>query len=295
LGDELLELGVHVGEDRSQLGATPASEPEIAAGGAIPAACHVAKAGPRGATRDLVALFRRGFPFTCLTATGAIEAGLEFVSFQASMLQFITIRDQWMANNDFPQTGTGPDALFQNGLATVVDTGAFFVPALLGAYPGEGFFHPQPDDDRCLGYITVHKTVVNPDGTPAQTELGGFSFQLLDPAGTAVGNPFVTTPPAEPLRHPRPEASPTPCTKPPTGRISPPHLISKSHSTIVAMLIKVTNTAANSNPRLPLTGPLNRPKGLRSLGTFLRSRCLANSLGLGVVFVGHQRFDHGPA
>jgi hypothetical protein len=168
------------------------TEPPTVPGGPLPLDAHVAKAGPGGDTRDRVKIFRRGVPFVDVAPNGAVTAGLLFVSFQSSLAQFATIHDEWMNNEAFPAAGTGADALFRSGMATVQNTGVFFVPAQDGPYPGIGFFHPQPDHDPCTGRITIHKSVVDASGKIIHAERGGFSFQLLGPDGNPVGKPFVT-------------------------------------------------------------------------------------------------------
>lgn len=168
------------------------AEGEITAGTDLPLDSHIAKAGPRGAARDRVRIFRRGLPFTEFTPDGHCEAGLLFVSFQADMDQFRTIADEWMGNADFPDAGTNTDSLFRDGHATVTTIGAFFVPANHSNYPGEEFFHPVDEDDRCLGYISVRKTLQDSNGSPIHGERGGFTFQLLGPDSQPVGESFTT-------------------------------------------------------------------------------------------------------
>lgn len=172
-------------------GAPVPEETEL--GDGIPASSHIAKAGPRGDARDRLAIFRRGLPFVELLSNGTIEAGLLFVSFQATMEQFLTVRDEWMNNPDFPAAGTTTDQLFARGFANMTRTAFFFVPAEhKSEFPGYEFFHPIEDDDRCLGRIAVRKKIVDSNGAGVHAELGGFTFQLLDQTGTAQGEPFTT-------------------------------------------------------------------------------------------------------
>lgn len=179
--------------DGSRLDVPPGTpvdaEGELAAG--CPLASHVAKAGPRGEHRDRVQIFRRGVPFIELRPDGTLDAGLQFVSFQASMEQFLTLSDEWMSNPDFPEPGTGGDALFARGFATVTHTGFFFVPAP-AEFIGAQFLAAQPVEDRCLGRIAVRKKLVDASGSPIRSERGGFGFQLLDQAGTQIGETFMT-------------------------------------------------------------------------------------------------------
>lgn len=170
-------------------GTAVADERDIASG--CPFASHVAKAGPRGEHRDRVNIFRRGVPFIELQPDGVLDAGLQFVSFQASMEQFVTISDEWMSNTDFPEPGTGADALFARGFATVTHTGFFFVPAP-AEFIGAQFLVTQAVEDRCLGHIAIRKKLVDASGNPIRGERGGFGFQLVDAAGNPVGEPFTT-------------------------------------------------------------------------------------------------------
>lgn len=165
------------------------AEPAIAAG--CPMNSHVAKSGPRGELHDRTQIFRRGVPFTELTSTGTIDAGLLFVSFQASLEQFTTVLDEWMRSPDFPRTGTGPDALLARGLISITHTGFYFVPAP-AEFIGAQFFTDSNADDRCRGRIVVRKKLVDPSGNPVRGERGGFIFQLLDSAGTPTGATFIT-------------------------------------------------------------------------------------------------------
>jgi Dyp-type peroxidase family len=173
------------------LGTPISDEGEIAPGQGCPMNSHVAKAGPRGPHRDHVQIFRRGVPFIDLTATGGVEAGLQFVSFQASMDQFLTVADEWIENVDFPDAGTGRDALFGRGFATVTNFGLFFVPAP-AEFLGAQFLRGDVANDRCLGRVAIRKRLQDASGNPIRGELGGFAFQLFDAAGVAVAEPFVT-------------------------------------------------------------------------------------------------------
>lgn len=136
-------------------------------------------------------IFRRGVPFVELRPDGTLDAGLHFVSFQASMEQFLTISGEWMFNDDFPEPATGFDALFARGFAAVTHTGFFFVPAP-AEFVGASFLVAQPAEDRCLGRVAVRKKLVDSAGGPIKGERGGFRFQLLDAAGNPIGEPFAT-------------------------------------------------------------------------------------------------------
>jgi deferrochelatase/peroxidase EfeB len=88
---------------------------------------HVRKVGPRGPGQD-VEIFRRGVPYYTLGPDGSPDAGLHFVSFQATLAQFETVLSTWMLNPDFPAPGAGVDALFRDGHGQVLHGGMFFVP-----------------------------------------------------------------------------------------------------------------------------------------------------------------------
>lgn len=171
-------------------GTLPGDEAEIGAG--CPFGSHVAKAGPRGTHRDKVQVFRRGIPFVDLHEDGTVEAGLHFVSYQASMEQFRTMLNEWMFQPDFPTEGTGNDALFERALAIIMRHAVYFVPAP-SEFIGSEFFTAKVDDDRCRGRVVVKKSIVNSAGETVHAELGGFTFQLFDETGaTPIGEEFTT-------------------------------------------------------------------------------------------------------
>lgn len=171
-------------------GTTPEGENEI--GDGCPTSSHVAKSGPRGAHRDRVQIFRRGVPFLELRPDGSPDAGLHFVSFQASMAQFDTIFGEWMSNPEFPNPGTGRDSLVERGHVQIAKVGYFFVPAP-AEYIGAQFLSPATTTgDRCLGRIAVRKRLVDSSGNPIRAERGGFGFQLFAPDGSTAGEAFVT-------------------------------------------------------------------------------------------------------
>lgn len=181
-------------EDGSRLdleaGSAIADEGDI--GSACPMGSHVVKSGPRGQHRDPVKIFRRGVPYVELGGDGTLDAGLLFVSFQASMTQFLTVLKEWMFNTDFPTNGTGIDVLFARNLAKVLHTGFFFVPRP-SEFLGSDFLVQIAHDDRCKGRVAVRKVLTDSNGTPIHAERGGFSFQLLTADGTTpVNDPFAT-------------------------------------------------------------------------------------------------------
>jgi Dyp-type peroxidase family len=159
-------------------------------------ASHVRKSGPRG-PRDAVQVFRRGVPYLSLDADGRPNAGLHFVSFQASPDQFEVVLERWMLNPRFPTDGTGPDLLFGSGLVSLERGGMFFVPPHDRRYVGAPLFdsprhEPRP---RRSGRLVVRKRAVDANGQPALVELGGFRFQVLRADDRSlVGEAFETNP-----------------------------------------------------------------------------------------------------
>lgn len=179
---------------RLDLPARARDEPDADAA-ALPPASHVRKAGPRGPGRDGTEIFRRGLPYAEAVG-GKVAAGLQFVSFQASLDQLRVVLNRWMLNPDFPVRGCGQDALISRGLVRIDSHGFFFVPpdtdtpvgTGMFAVPGEGKSRPSK-----AGKIAVRKRVVDPAGTELDVDLGGFTFQVVDQAtGAPVGGPFTT-------------------------------------------------------------------------------------------------------
>jgi hypothetical protein len=157
-----------------------------------PPGSHIRKAGPRDAIHDLTEIFRRGVPYTELSLDGTLDAGLQFVSFQCTLDNFSVILNRWMTNQNFPNQGTGLDALFANNLVSIEKAGFYFVPPADPRYIGAGFFDPPAPDPCSLGRIIVHKQVVDQNNQPVLVDLGGFQFQILDPNNQPVGAVFVT-------------------------------------------------------------------------------------------------------
>lgn len=173
-------------------------------------ASHVRKSGPRG-PRDAVQVFRRGVPYLTLDADGRPNAGLHFVSFQASPDQFEVVLQRWMLNPRFPADGTGPDLLFGSGLVSLERGGLFFVPPHDRRFPGAPLFDPPRREPRPRrsGRLVVRKRAVDANGQPALVELGGFRFQVLRADDRSpVGESFETnvagraTSPDVPVRTP---------------------------------------------------------------------------------------------
>lgn len=153
-------------------GAPIDQEGEITSGTALPLDSHIAKAGPRGEAPDRVRIFRRGLPFTELTADGHCEAGLLFVSFQASMDQFHTISDEWMGNADFPDPNTKTDALFRDGHATVTAIGSFFVPANRAPIPAKRSSIPSPRTTAAWDWSSCERRCRTPKATRFEASCG---------------------------------------------------------------------------------------------------------------------------
>lgn len=154
---------------------------------------HVRKTGPRG-PGQAVEIFRRGVPYFSLGPDGAPEAGLQFVSFQATVAQLDTVLSTWMLNPDFPAAGVGADALFRDGFAQVLRGGMFFVPPYDDRFLAASAFDlPRPTvRPRDVGRVIVRKRAVNPDGTRARVDLAGCEFQVRHEDGTDEGAPFRT-------------------------------------------------------------------------------------------------------
>jgi Dyp-type peroxidase family len=145
--------------DGTRLDLPPGSNPHAEGdfGGEPPAgASHVRKSGPRG-TRDAVQVFRRGVPYLTLDADGRPNAGLHFVSFQASPDQFEVVLQRWMLNPRFPADGAGPDLLFSSGMVSLERGGLFFVP---------------PHDQRYLG--SARRCSTRPVASHARAAAGGW-------------------------------------------------------------------------------------------------------------------------
>lgn len=138
---------------------------------------HVRKAGPRGADNDSVQIFRRGVPFLEVENNQVVE-GLQFVSYQADLANFTTILQRWMNNSNFPTTGAGVDALFQQGLATIVHGGLYFAVPHDDRFIGAGVFD-SPDD---VGHLQIVVRVTDATGNddPSAT-LAGATFTITGP------------------------------------------------------------------------------------------------------------------
>ncbi len=185
-----------IGRDRAgrrlDLPAPTRDEPDTEATD-LPPASHVRKTGPRGAARDMTQIFRRGLPFIETTG-GQVQAGLHFVSFQASLDQLRVVLNRWMFNPNFPVPGCGQDALIARALVTIEAHSFAFVPPDTDGPIGRGMFMPPAKPRRPkTGRVAVRKRVIDSSGAELDVDLGGFVFQVTDPAtGQRVGDPFST-------------------------------------------------------------------------------------------------------
>lgn len=154
---------------------------------------HVRKVGPRGFEhRDETQIFRRGLPFLEIRE-GQVVQGLQFASFQASLDQFDAVFNRWMLNGDFPRPGAGTDALVSRSLITIEKWGFYFVPPDTDGPIGSSMFAPAKETRKPkTGRVAVRKELVDASGARHNGDLGGFTFQIVDAQGNAVGTPFST-------------------------------------------------------------------------------------------------------
>lgn len=163
---------------------------------AAPKASHVRKVGPRRPGDEAAEIFRRGLPYLTLNSDGSTNAGLQFVSFQATLEQFETILDRWMRNPNFLDVGTGQDSLLATGMVTIEKGGLFFVPPADGRFLGAPMFDSAKEPPRRgprKGHVVVRKRIVDAAGASVPAELGGIGFQLfVADGGNPVGEVFHT-------------------------------------------------------------------------------------------------------
>jgi deferrochelatase/peroxidase EfeB len=96
----------------------------------VAATAHIRKANPRGGADDAKRrIFRRGYPLIA-AAEGGLTRGLAFIAFaRTTSTQFEFIFRGWMRNPNFPEQGSGPDALLFEKLGEkVLGGGYYFVP-----------------------------------------------------------------------------------------------------------------------------------------------------------------------
>ena len=164
-------------------GTAPEDEGTIATGAALPpVASHVRKAGPRGnPNEDAVRIFRRGTPFIECDASGALTEGLQFVSYQASVDDFLTILQRWMLNPSFPTNGAQLDALFTNNLATFLKGGLYFAVPEDDRFIGAGLFDAAGDSN---GVLQIRVVVTDQSNQPdPMASLEGAAFTVAGPSG----------------------------------------------------------------------------------------------------------------
>jgi deferrochelatase/peroxidase EfeB len=166
-------------------GTDPKTEPAFA-DPTTPAACaHVRKVGPRGPQQDTVRIFRRGTPFIECDPNGALVEGLQFVSYQASIDDFLTILQRWMLNPNFPTNRAGIDSLASVvGLTTFLKGGLYFAVPQDDRFIGAGMFDPA---DAATGGLVIHVTVLDTANTPdPAASLEGAVFQVSSADGTVL-------------------------------------------------------------------------------------------------------------
>jgi Dyp-type peroxidase family len=164
-------------------GTAPEDEGAIVTGAASPpVASHVRKAGPRGnPNEDAVRIFRRGTPYIECDASGALSEGLQFVSYQASVDDFLTILQRWMLNPNFPVNGAQLDALFATNLASFIKGGLYFAVPDDERFIGAGLFDPAGDN---TGVLQIRLTVTDQSNQPdPMASLEGAVFTVAGPSG----------------------------------------------------------------------------------------------------------------
>jgi deferrochelatase/peroxidase EfeB len=117
--------------------ANPDAEPVFATNPndtTVPLNSHVRKMNPRSGPDDVLRrVFRRGYPLIEAAGSGGLRRGLLFICFGRTLTtQFEFITAGWMVNENFPQPGTGQDAL-RRYESEVLAGGYYFVPALTNA------------------------------------------------------------------------------------------------------------------------------------------------------------------
>jgi Dyp-type peroxidase family len=182
---------------------TPVDQEGPFEGTGCPVGAHIRKAGPRGALHDETKIFRRGVPYLTLNPDGTLDTGLQFVSFQRSLAEFAVIFGRWMTNPNFPTEGAGEDSLIAQGLITIEKSGFFFAPPSDPRYIGAGIFDPPAVDPCTVGEIVVQKQLLDRNGHPILSELGGISFEVRK-EGAAVGGQFTTDPTGRAISPPVP-------------------------------------------------------------------------------------------
>lgn len=178
------------------VGTNPLAEPEYTSPTCPIATAHARKAGPRGSINDQNQIFRRGVPYVEAT-DGAVHAGLQFVSFQATPAYFDVVFNHWMLNKEFPTAGTGADELVRQNLLSFLKSGLFVIPPIDVQFPAAGYFEitsPPPAKGK-TGKIHIRKQVLDPGGNPARAEMGGIPIGIFDAtSGQQIGDTVITNP-----------------------------------------------------------------------------------------------------
>ncbi len=166
-------------------GSDPTTEPPFGDAATPSASSHIRKAGPRGAQQDPVRIFRRGTPFIeCVD--GALVEGLQFVSYQASIDDFLTILHRWMLNPAFPTPTAGIDGLLDpaKGLTAFIKGGVYFAVPHDARYIGAGMFDAASGP---TGGIVIHLVVQSATGAVDPTaSLESATFQVTTAAGAVL-------------------------------------------------------------------------------------------------------------
>lgn len=64
-------------------------------------------------------------------------------------------------------------------MITLLKSGFYFAPAHDERYIGAAIFDPPPADPCATGHVVVQKQLLDREGKPILSELGGISFQIL--------------------------------------------------------------------------------------------------------------------
>ncbi|MDQ2913499.1 MAG: Dyp-type peroxidase [Chloroflexota bacterium] len=170
-------------------GSDPRAEGAYASDDSPAPAAHVRKVRPQGGLTSQI--FRRGVPFLQVDG-GAVTAGLQFVSFQASLDDFDAMLQRWMLAKDFKTAGAGIDLLFADGVVRIDKVGFFFAPPADPRFIGARFFD-TPQRRRGVGRVFIRKKLVDANGSKVAGQLDGAVFQMLrKDSGAPLGAPFTT-------------------------------------------------------------------------------------------------------
>jgi deferrochelatase/peroxidase EfeB len=175
----------------------PRNEPADVPTG-LPPTSHVRKAGPRG-PHDATEIFRRGLPFIETTSDGQVRVGLNFCSFQASLVQFDVVFNDWLMSRQLPPqpdgSEPGVDALLDptRQLTSIEKVGFFFVPPYQEQGLAAAVFAERHEHPRAAGRLIVHKRIIDAGDASRRFERGGFTFQILDAQNQPIPNSQFAT------------------------------------------------------------------------------------------------------